>query len=270
MTRRGAVGAGRVLFVGCAGAALVLAFAGRSGEGGGRVAPTAVQARPALPSSPAPAFAIPRPVALRGLRSAAQSATVLRATLARSRPDAASRVVSTLAARTPEGTSNLVLVVGRARGPGGALWLRVRLPVLPNNSTGWVRRRALGVYGVVRTRLRIELARFTATLYRDGRKLFRAPIGVGRRESPTPKGSFYVRSKLVGYGSSFYGPLAFGTSARSSALTEWPGGGFIGIHGTSRPELLPGRISHGCIRMRNADILRLGRLMRVGTPVTIE
>jgi lipoprotein-anchoring transpeptidase ErfK/SrfK len=29
-------------------------------------------------------------------------------------------------------------------------------------------------------------------------------------------------------------------------------------------------VSHGCIRMRNRDILRLGRLMPVGTAVTIR
>jgi hypothetical protein len=40
--------------------------------------------------------------------------------------------------------------------------------------------------------------------------------------------------------------------------------------GTDRPELLPGRVSHGCIRMRNADILRLARLMPAGIPVTIR
>ena len=39
----------------------------------------------------------------------------------------------------------------------------------------------------------------------------------------------------------------------------------MGIHGTDRPDLLPGRVSHGCIRMRNADIRRLSRLMPVGT-----
>ena len=44
---------------------------------------------------------------------------------------------------------------------------------------------------------------------------------------------------------------------------------FIGIHGTDRPELIPGRISHGCIRMRNADILALAKLMPIGTPLTI-
>ncbi|CAA9524883.1 MAG: Protein erfK/srfK precursor, partial [uncultured Solirubrobacteraceae bacterium] len=47
-------------------------------------------------------------------------------------------------------------------------------------------------------------------------------------------------------------------------------GGFVGIHGTDRPDLIPGRVSHGCIRMRNPDILRLGRLMPVGTPVVIR
>ena len=81
---------------------------------------------------------------------------------------------------------------------------------------------------------------------------------------------FYVRDMLTRYRSPFYGPLAFGTSARSSVLTDWPGGGFIGIHGTDTPELLPGRVSHGCIRLRNEDILKLGRLMPVGTPVTIR
>jgi lipoprotein-anchoring transpeptidase ErfK/SrfK len=97
----------------------------------------------------------------------------------------------------------------------------------------------------------------------------RADIGVGLDEWPTPRGRFYIRNKLVRYRSGFYGPLAFGTSARSAVLTDWPDGGFIGIHGTNQPELLPGRVSHGCIRMRNADIVRLGRLMPVGTPMEV-
>jgi lipoprotein-anchoring transpeptidase ErfK/SrfK len=75
---------------------------------------------------------------------------------------------------------------------------------------------------------------------------------------------------LTSYRSSFYGPVAFGTSARSSVLTDWPAGGFVGIHGTDRPDLIPGRVSHGCIRMQNRDIMRLARLMPVGTPLTIR
>jgi lipoprotein-anchoring transpeptidase ErfK/SrfK len=70
--------------------------------------------------------------------------------------------------------------------------------------------------------------------------------------------------------SPFYGPVAFGTSARSAVLTDWPDGGYIGIHGTNHPELIPGRISHGCIRLRNRDIIRLARRMPIGTPITIR
>jgi lipoprotein-anchoring transpeptidase ErfK/SrfK len=105
---------------------------------------------------------------------------------------------------------------------------------------------------------------------RRGRPVFRPSIGGGQHQWPTPRGEFLVRNRLERYGSARYGPVAFGTSARSATLTDWPAGGFVGIHGTDRPELLPGRVSHGCIRMRNADILRLARLMPVGTPVTIR
>ena len=104
---------------------------------------------------------------------------------------------------------------------------------------------------------------------RAGRVVLRAPVGIGLPTSPTPRGEFYVRDRLERYASPFYGPLAFGTSARSN-LSEWPAGGFVGIHGTDQPQLVPGSVSRGCIRMRNADIERLGRLMPVGTPLTIR
>lgn len=132
-----------------------------------------------------------------------------------------------------------------------------------------LRRAAVGAASL-RTRLDLDLRRLRATLYAGHRVLLRAPVGVGRRDAPTPRGSFYVRNRLVQYRSRFYGPVAFGTSARSAVLTDWPNGGFIGIHGTDRPDLVPGRVSHGCIRLRNADVLRLSRLMPVGTPLTIH
>ena len=31
-----------------------------------------------------------------------------------------------------------------------------------------------------------------------------------------------------------------------------------------------GRVSHGCVRMRNADVVKLARLMPLGTPITIR
>jgi lipoprotein-anchoring transpeptidase ErfK/SrfK len=138
------------------------------------------------------------------------------------------------------------------------------------NRQGWVPRAALGGYTRVSTRLVVDRAHLGLTLYSGGKAVFRAPIGIGKPGTPTPRGRYYVRNRLTTYRSPFYGPVAFGTSARSQVLTDWPAGGFVGIHGTNRPDLLPGRVSHGCIRLRNADLLRLARLLPVGTPLVIR
>jgi lipoprotein-anchoring transpeptidase ErfK/SrfK len=203
-------------------------------------------------------------------RREARWAPVRRRVAARARPRRGARVVARLRTRTPERTTNIVLAIGRTQDRRGRLWVRVRLPVLPNGSTGWVPRSALGGYGTVLTRLVVDRRRLTATLFRAGNRVLKAPVGIGRHSSPTPRGEFYVRNRITRYRSAFYGPVAFGTSARSAVLTDWPGGGFVGIHGTNRPSLIPGRISHGCIRMRNPDIRRLAREMPPGTPITIR
>jgi lipoprotein-anchoring transpeptidase ErfK/SrfK len=46
-------------------------------------------------------------------------------------------------------------------------------------------------------------------------------------------------------------------------------GGEYAIHGTNRPNSVGGFVSYGCIRMLNADILSLYRLVAVGTPVVV-
>jgi lipoprotein-anchoring transpeptidase ErfK/SrfK len=221
-----------------------------------------------LPASPRPAFT-PKPKLLDRAETAYRWAAVVRRTSARVAPSQHAPIVSILHTRTPEETTNIVDVV-RDRRVAGALWVQVRLAVLPNNSVGWVPRSALGGYHFVHTRLIVDRARLTATLVRDGETVFRAAVAVGRSGSPTPQGRFYVREKLTKFASAFYGPIAFGTSARSAVLTDWPSGGFVGIHGTNEPGLIPGRVSHGCIRLRNADILQLSRLMPVGTPVLVR
>ena len=196
-------------------------------------------------------------------------APVVRSVAAHRRPAASSPTVARLAAVTSDWTQNVVLVIRGIDVEPGETWYEVRLPILPNNSTGWVPRNALGNLYTVHTHLYVDRATFTATLERDGRTIFTTRVGVGRPSSPTPAGQFYIRDELTGFDKPFYGPIAFGTSARSAVLTDWPGGGFIGVHGTSRPGILPGAVSHGCIRMTNDAIIRLARLMQVGTPLTI-
>jgi hypothetical protein len=223
-----------------------------------------------IPTPVAPAFVVPTPRPLALDRARSRWAPVLRSVVARRVPGDAAAPVARLETETPEGTTNIVLGLGHREDARGRLWVHARLPVLPNNTTGWVPRDALGGWVEVDTHLVVDLERLTATLFEHGRPVFRASVGVGRAAWPTPRGHFYVRNKLSDFDNPFYGPVAFGTSARSAVLTDWPAGGFVGIHGTNRPDLVPGRISHGCIRLRNEDILRLARAMPVGTPVTIR
>jgi hypothetical protein len=221
-----------------------------------------------LPASPRPALRVGLPRLL-DRRHTAIWAPVLRDTPATSGPGRG-EVVEQVGTETPEGTQNLVLVL-EERVVDGGTWARVRLPASsPAGKTGWLPRAALGALHLVDTQLRIDLSRLLLTLYVDGRPRFRAPVGVGRPETPTPSGLFYVRDKLTRYASPFYGPVAFGMSARSAVLTDWPAGGYIGIHGTNQPGLIPGRVSHGCVRLRNPDVLKLSRLLPVGTPVVVE
>ena len=122
-----------------------------------------------------------------------------------------------------------------------------------------------------RDRLVVSRGRLRATLFRKGRRIWSARVGIGKPGTPTPAGSFYVRERLrLGRGGGPYGSFAFGTSAYSPGLSDWPGGGVVGVHGTDKPGLIPGRVSHGCVRLRNGDINKLRRLMGLGTPVLIR
>jgi hypothetical protein len=263
--RRRAIGLGLALAV-----ALTVAVAWRSGVTSRATAPARdVPDAARVPAPLRPAFSVGSPTRLSAGETRARFAPVVRRVAVHAAPSPAASSIATLSLRTGERTTNIVLVIGEAR-RAGADWVHVRLPILPNGETGWVPRRALGGYHFVHTHLVVDRERFTAVLLSDGRPIFRARVGVGRPEAPTPAGEFYVRDKLVKVTDPFYGPVAFGTSARSAVLTDWPGGGFVGIHGTNRPELIPGRISHGCIRLRNADIVRLSALMPVGTPLTVR
>jgi hypothetical protein len=223
-----------------------------------------------LPDPVVPAFAAADPAPLGVDRWDSVWALVDREVVVRARPTRSSQAVGRVASVTPEGTDNIVQSLDRAIDVRGRMWVKIRFPSLPNGAVGWIPRNAIGGYGVVHTKLVIDLSGARARLFRGGRLVFRAPIGTGRSGWPTPVGRFYVRNRLEGFGDPFYGPVAFGTSARSPVTTDWPAGGFVGIHGTDSPELIPGPVSHGCIRMRNRDVTELSRLMPIGTPVRIR
>lgn len=187
----------------------------------------------------------------------------------RERPTINAKTVTRLRFQTEDGPPEVYLVLQGYRDTKGRTWLRIRVPKRPNGQTGWVVEDHLGELQLVRTKLRINRKTFKATLFRDGNEIFSAPIGIGKRTTPTPSGKYWIRERLRNLeGSPIYGPWALGTAAYSR-LSDWPRGGVVGIHGTNEPGLLPGRVSHGCVRMTNANVSELARLMPIGTPVEI-
>lgn len=187
----------------------------------------------------------------------------------RTEPRLSGRSLGPLRLLTEDGLPEIYMVLESRMDIKGRTWMHIRLPRRPNGTTGWVLAVALGDLNTVRTSLRINRRTLRATLFRDGRPIWRARIGVGKAATPTPRGKFYIRERLRNLGGrGVYGTWAFGTSAYS-ILSEWPGGGVVGIHGTNQPGLIPGRPSHGCIRLTNTSINNLVRLMPLGTPVEI-
>ena len=229
------------------------------------LAPPATAASPTL----ADAARGDSPVRLSDERTFTRWTTALERASIHVRPARGARTVARLRWYTEDGQPEIYVGLAQTVGADGRAWVRIRVPRRPNGTTGWVPRTALNGWRVARKFLLVDRRRRAATLYRGHRVLWRARVGVGRPATPTPAGRFYVRERISNLaGSPVYGPVAFGTSAYSG-LSEWPGGGVIGIHGTNQPRLIPGRVSHGCVRVRNRAIRRLARLMPVGTPVRI-
>lgn len=220
--------------------------------------------------APADGAAAPSPVftPLSNLRTLSRWAYPQAAAPARQHPAGGARVVGHLAFLTGDGQAAVYLELRSAR-IGGTTWILVPLPGRPNGTTGWVPAGALGEAHVTDEFLRVDRATLRASLYRGGSPIWSARVGVGRPSLPTPTGHFYVTEKLTTLDAPLYGPYAIGTSAYAPTLSEWPGGGIVGIHGTNEPWLIPGYPSHGCIRLRNSDVTRLWRLIQIGTPIEI-
>ncbi len=184
------------------------------------------------------------------------------------RPFAQGRRIAHVHMLTEERWPEVYMALTEASMAGHESWLHIRLPGRPNGRTGWVRRSALGTLHRTDVALRVNLGDVRATLYRGGTAVWHAPIGDGKRSTPTPTGRFWIRELMRVPAGSIYGPYAFGTSDYST-LSEWPNGGVVGIHGTNEPWLIPGHPSHGCIRMRNAAITYLAFHLPIGAPVDI-
>ncbi len=188
----------------------------------------------------------------------------------RAQPNTSARRVTWLHWKTEDGFPEIYLLLSARWDSHGQEWIKLRIPMRPNGRTGWVKRDALGDLHVTHTLLVVDRERLTISFYTGGRLRWSAPVAVGKPSTPTPAGRFWIRERFkIEDPSSGYWPYAFGTSDYST-LTDWPGGGVVGIHGPYyEPWAIPGRVSHGCVRLRVADDAWLATHVGLGTPLEV-
>jgi len=187
----------------------------------------------------------------------------------RARPALDARVIKRLPAVRSDQRLTIVHATTGTTDAAGRAWVRVALQMLPNNTKGWALADSVALYPI-RKRIVVDLSSHSVKLFRGNRVLVSTrKVGIGKRATPTPLGYYYVAAgyRLPGRG---YGVWALETSAYSPTLTDWPGGGKVGIHGTFNPGILPGAVSHGCVRVPNAVILQLKRLAPAGTAIIVR
>jgi hypothetical protein len=178
--------------------------------------------------------------------------------------------LATLPRMNELGATTTFLIVGAILNRScDASWYRVKLPMRPNGSVGYVRSHDVAVTRV-NTRVAVDLSRRELSFYRRGRRVLTTPVAVGSPSSPTPIGRYYVNQRIrVQDTEGPFGPGVLGLSAFSKAPTDW-GAELIGIHGTNAPWSIGRAASHGCIRVPNTTLARLFAAIPAGTPVVIH
>jgi L,D-transpeptidase catalytic domain len=174
-------------------------------------------------------------------------------------------------ARNPNrlgGRRSPLLIDGRAE-RGGKRWVKVLLPIRPNGASGWAKVSDVRLKPVFE-RIVVDLSARALRHYVREDLVDRFRVGIGTPQYPTGQGRFYVWQRVAfADASGPYGIFALGLSGFSPVLSEWPGEGRMAIHGTADPSDRGRDVSHGCVRVYNADMRALTRV-RLGTPVVIR
>jgi lipoprotein-anchoring transpeptidase ErfK/SrfK len=198
---------------------------------------------------------------------------LLRAHVARTRPNAHAHRIERVAARRPLTRVRTVLpVLGRAISSDGRSWVHVRLPGRPNAHKGWIstaqtKRRSTGWH------LAVQLSTRRVTVFLDGRAQRRFRAVIGNPTTPTPRGRFFIEEGVALAADDAGGPFALATSARSEVLQEFSGGpGQIALHGLDNlpSDPLGSAASHGCVRLSRRAITWLVRRIGRGVPLTVS
>jgi len=162
----------------------------------------------------------------------------------------------------------VILATSVTTGSDGKPWYHIEIPGRPNGGTGWIPAGSVELKPTA-AQIIVHVGARKIDVYSHGKHVVHAIVAVGAPGMETPLGHYYVQIAFVPVNDPFLGVWALETSAYSK-LSDWPGGGIVGIHGTNEPWLLGKAVSHGCVRVSNATASKLKRYAPVGTPITIE
>ena len=158
-------------------------------------------------------------------------------------------------------------------------YFEVILPRLPNGSKAWVLSKDVDIFYSDK-KIVIDLSERIARVITskecsvfglsevplmacknlNNKVLAEAPVAIGKDSTPTPLidaviDYLWERSTSSVYFSQVYGDRIFGLNQHSEVLDNFGGKRpAIAIHSTSSPELIGGKVSNGCIRMKPEDI----------------
>ena len=131
-----------------------------------------------------------------------------------------------------------------------------------------------------RTIITVSKSEFKLRLFKDFKVVRTYGVATGKPGYATPSGSFRIQSKQVNpvwsvpnspWAGELAGSRVAGGSAQNPLKARWMGvSGPVGIHGTGQEYSIGSRASHGCIRMRVADVIALYKRVSVGTPIVIR
>jgi len=186
---------------------------------------------------------------------------------ARVAPSPHARVIKVMYQFREDYRTQEILALKTTLGTDGKPWYQISIPMRPNGMKGWIPVRSVSVSPTV-SQIVVNRSTRTIDIYWHGKHALHAIVAVGAPGMETPVGHYYVAARFVPFEDPFLGVFAVETSAYSK-LTEWPGGGVVGIHGTSMPQLLGQAVSHGCVRVSNATAAAMRKLAPLGTPIWI-
>jgi lipoprotein-anchoring transpeptidase ErfK/SrfK len=176
---------------------------------------------------------------------------------------------TTLTNPLPEGTPLTFLLTADSNQSVGG-WIQVFLPIRPNGSTGWIPASEVKVQGDP-YELVVTQSKHQIDIYHFGNIEHSFPVAVGAPATPTPTGTLFITELLKTTNPGVYGDYAYGLSGHSPTLTDFEGyDAQIGLHGTGDPTSIGHSVSHGCVRLNNADIDTLVPLLPLGTKVEIQ